>query len=244
VGISVLESTDDEIALQVQRATDTGGGLIVIAYDPAGVRALDAVPPELPLVGVVETPATPPGADRPWVWTDDRAAAFQATCHLLSLGHETVHYVAIPSSTRRTSARTKGWRQALKEAGAPQPRPVQGRWGPDGGHAAGLKLAKDPGVTAILCGNDDLALGVIRALHEAGRAVPGDVSVAGFDDAPHSAYLVPSLTTVRLDFTGLGRSAFGLLHGALEQSAPVSPHLVCAPHLVIRESTGPVPTHE
>lgn len=242
VGISVLESADETaVAAEVQRAADAGGGLIVIAYDPSGVRALGAVPAELPVVGVVETPASPPGGDRPWVWTDDREAAYQATRHLLALGHETVHYVAIPSGTRRTSARTSGWRQALKEAGAAEPRPVQGSWGPAEGHAAGLELAKDPAVTAILCGNDDLALGVLRALHESGRSVPGEVSVAGFDDAPHSAYLTPALTTVRLDFTGLGRSAFALLHGVLEKSAPIAPHPVSVPELVVRESSGPPP---
>ncbi|MCZ4606851.1 LacI family DNA-binding transcriptional regulator [Streptomyces sp. Lzd4kr] len=248
VGIGVLESADEAdeadeaaVAAQVQRAADTGGGLIVIAYDPAGVRALRAVPAGLPVVGVVETPASPPGGDRPWVWTDDREAAYEATRHLLSLGHETVHYVAIPSSTRRTSARTAGWRQALRDAGAPEPRPVQGSWGPEGGHTAGLKLARDPAVTAILCGNDDLALGVLRALHECGRAVPGEVSVAGFDDAPHSAYLTPSLTTVRLDFTGLGRAAFALLHGVLEEATRIGPRPVSLPELVVRESSGPPP---
>lgn len=133
VGIGVLESTEESaVAAEVQRAADASGGLIVIAYDPAGVRALAAVPSGLPVVGVVETPASPPAGDRPWVWTDDREAAYRATRHLLSLGHETVHYVAIPSSTRRTGARTTGWREALKEAGAPQPRPVQGSWGPAG----------------------------------------------------------------------------------------------------------------
>ncbi len=245
VGIGVLESAaEDTVAAEVRRAADAGDGLIVIAYDPAGVRALDTAPglsADLPVVGVVETPASPPGGDRPWVWTDDREAAYQATRHLLSLGHETVHYVAIPSSTRRTSARTTGWRQALKEAGASEPRPVQGSWSPAGGHAAGARLAADPAVTAVLCGNDDLALGVLRALHEAGRAVPDEVSVAGFDDAPHAAYLTPSLTTVRMDFTGLGRAAFALLHGVLEKSAQVAPRPVSVPELVVRESSGPPP---
>ncbi|KUM87378.1 MULTISPECIES: LacI family DNA-binding transcriptional regulator [Streptomyces] len=244
VGVGVLESADEAtVAAEVRRAADVGGGLVVIAYDPAGVRALEAVPAGLPVVGVVETPASPPADDRPWVWTDDREAAYRATRHLLSLGHETVHYVAIPSDTRPASARIAGRRQALTEADAPQPPPVQGGWGPAGGYAAGLKLAGDPSVTAILCGNDDLALGVLRALHEAGRPVPGEVSVAGFDDAPHSAYLTPSLTTVRLDFTGLGRAAFALLHGALEESAPITPHPVSAPELVVRETSGrPGPT--
>lgn len=242
VGIGVLESSEESaVAAEVQRAADQGGGLIVLAYDPAGVRALDCVPPGLPVVGVVETPARPPRDGRPWVWTDDRRAAYEATRHLLSLGHETVHYVALPTGARRTGPRTGGWRQALRDAGAPQPRPLHGGWGPEAGHAAGLALARDPAVTAILCGNDDLALGVLRALHECGRAVPGEVSVAGFDDAPHAAFLTPRLTTVRLDFAGLGRAAFALLHSTLEE--PASPHAypVAEPELLVRESSGPPP---
>ncbi|MEV8311704.1 LacI family DNA-binding transcriptional regulator [Streptomyces flavidovirens] len=245
VGIGVLESAEETaVRAEVRRAADTGGGLIVIAYDPAGVRALAAVPDGLPYVGVVETPARPPGGEQPWVWTDDRMAAYEATRHLLSLGHETVHYVAIPSSTRRTPPRTAGWRAALRDGRAAEPRPVQADWGPAGGYDAGTELAADPSVTAILCGNDDLALGVIRALHEAGRDIPGEVSVAGFDDAPHSAYLTPSLTSVRLDFTGLGHAAFGLLHGVVEESAPVAPRPVSVPELVVRESSGPLPADD
>ncbi|MEV3858984.1 LacI family DNA-binding transcriptional regulator [Streptomyces sp. NPDC050095] len=243
MSIGVLEAAEDTaVRAQVERAVDAGGGLIVIAYDTAGVRALASVPQGHPVVGVVETPAKPPAGGSPWVWTDDRVAAHEATRHLLGLGHTTVHYVALPSSTRRTHIRTVGWREALRAAGAPEPRPAQGGWGPGAGYEAGRRLAADPSVTAILCGNDDMAVGVLRALREAGRRVPQDVSVAGFDDIPHAAYLTPSLTTVRLDFTGLGRAAFQALHGLVEQDAPVAPHpVVSAPALVVRESTGPAP---
>lgn len=144
VGVGVLESADEAaVTVEVQRAADAGGGLIVIAYDPAGVRALEAVPAGLPVVGVVETPASDPTGDRPWVWTDDREAAYEVTRHLLSLGHETVHYVAIPSSTRRTSARTGGWRQALKEAGAPEPLPCRAVGAPP---AATRRAWHSPGI--------------------------------------------------------------------------------------------------
>lgn len=71
--------------------------------------------------------------------------------------------------------------------------------------------------------------------------MPGEVSVAGFDDAPHSAYLTPSLTTVRMDFTGLGRAAFALLHAELEESAQITAHDVSVPELVVRESSGRAP---
>jgi DNA-binding LacI/PurR family transcriptional regulator len=247
--VVVLDTDDDaEVELALRRATDGGGGLIVIAYDRPGVRALELVPDHVPLVAAVETPAEPPPEGSPWVWTDDRAAAREATRHLLALGHRTVHYLAIPSSTRApgTSQRAAGWRDALREAGAPVPEPLSGGWEPADGHAAGARLARDPEVSAVLCGNDDLALGVLRALREAGRDVPGEISVAGFDDAPHSAFLSPALTTVRLDFGGVGRACFALLHGLVEQGDPVAPHPVAAPRLIVRESTGPAapPTEE
>ena len=245
VGIHVLESDDERLVTEaLRRATDPGGGLILIAYDSPGVRALELAPADALLVAAVETPAEPPPAGRPWVWTDDRAAAREATRHLLELGHRTVHYLAIPSTTRTSGGaqRAAGWRDALTHAGVPVPEPIEGGWEPADGYAAGRRLARDPDVTAVLCGNDDLALGVLRALREAGRAVPDEVSVVGFDDAPHSAYLAPALTTVRLDFAGVGRACFALLHGLVEQGEPIAPHPVAAaPRLIVRESTGPAP---
>ena len=66
-------------------------------------------------------------------------------------------------------------------------------------------------MTAVFVANDQMALGLLRALHEAGRSVPGDVSVVGFDDIPEAAYFTPPLTTVRQDFIELGRQSFHLL---------------------------------
>ena len=91
----------------------------------------------------------------------------------------------------------------------PEPAPV--RLDPRSGYEAGQVLARDPEVTAVLCGNDDLALGVMRAMHEAGRAIPASVSVVGFDDTPVAEFLTPALTTVRLDFAELGRACFAVL---------------------------------
>jgi DNA-binding LacI/PurR family transcriptional regulator len=202
--------------------------------------ALEAVPPDIPMAAMVETPARDPGRDRPWVWLDDRRAAIQATRYLLSLGHQTVHYLAIPSSTR-TSQRQAGWREALKEAGAPAPAPVQCGWTPQSGYQAGQALASDPEVTAVLCGNDDLALGVMRAMHAAGRAIPGEVSVVGFDDTPVAEFLTPPLTTVRLDFAELGRACFAMLMALTEQKVALPRPRRLEPGLIVRESAGPPP---
>ncbi|MFF0015073.1 LacI family DNA-binding transcriptional regulator [Streptomyces sp. NPDC005374] len=241
LGVRVV-TPEDDLDRTVASAADTGGGLIVIGYDRLGAAVLDRVPAHVPCAALVEAP--PPGRTpgRPAVWADDREAARATTEHLLALGHPTVHHVAIPASTgtRRSAApRAEGWRQALKAAGVTPPPPCGRGWDAQAGYEAGKKLAENPDVTAILCGNDDLALGVLRALHHAGRRVPEDVSVIGFDDAPHSAFLTPSLTTVRMDFHGLGRAAFGLLRAQLDTDRQEPAPAPAAPTLVHRESAGP-----
>ena len=79
------------------------------------------------------------------------------------------------------------------------------------GYEAGQVLARDLRVSAVLCGNDELAFGVARAMNEAGRSVPASVSIVGFDDSPAAAFYSPALTTVRLDFRALGGVCFAKL---------------------------------
>ena len=102
------------------------GSAVVIAFDMAGLLALQAVPPSVQLAAVVEA-SHGECTDFPCVWLDDGRAANLATRFLLDLGHRTVHYVAIPSSTG-VSARMDGWRTALEEVGAPLPEPVPAGW--------------------------------------------------------------------------------------------------------------------
>ncbi|MEV5846155.1 LacI family DNA-binding transcriptional regulator [Streptomyces sp. NPDC051985] len=241
LGVKVL-TPEDDLDRTVSAAAAAGGGLMVISFDRLGASTLRRVPADVACAAVIEAPPTGRKAPRPAVWADDREAARAATAYLLGLGHRTVHYVAIPASvrTRRSEGpRAQGWRAALEAAGITPPEPRGGRgWDAQAGYEGGRELARDPDVTAILCGNDDLALGVLRALHDAGRSVPGDVSVVGFDDAPHSGFVTPSLTTVRMDFQGLGRDAFELLRSQLEDDhEPAAPTFV-GTDLIIRESSG------
>jgi len=236
MGIQVLEA-GGRITDAVQRATEPGTALIVMAYDQAGTKALAAVPAGVPVAAAVETPSGRQAEGKPWVWLDDRQAAQQATQYLLGLGHRTVHYVPIPASTG-TSPRLAGWRAGLQQAGAPVPGPPAGGWTAEAGYRAGRDLAADPAVTAVLCGNDDVAVGVLRAMAEAGRPVPGSVSVVGFDDTPVSAYLTPGLTTVRLDWVALGRACFALLHSLVDPQATADAGASLRPELVVRESSA------
>jgi DNA-binding LacI/PurR family transcriptional regulator len=239
VGVSVLDAPEpDAVAQAVNRVCDPGTGrLIVIAYDLAGIRALRAIPAGVRVAAALEVTDMQDRRRYPSVTLDDRSAAATATRYLLRLGHRTVHYVAIPSSSR-TSGRMQGWRRALRSADADVPDPVPAGWSPESGYQAGRQLAADRAVTAVLCGNDDLALGVLHAMREAGRPVPDEVSIVGFDDTPQSAFYAPPLTTVRLDFVGLGRDCFRLVSEADGVSTPAT---AAPPKLVIRESTGRPP---
>jgi DNA-binding LacI/PurR family transcriptional regulator len=234
VGVRVVESDrPDDVRHAVEYVTDpSAGSVIVVAFDSAGAGVLRALPADLPAVAATEAGGLA-DSNRTMIFLDERQAAADATRHLLELGHRTVHHVAIPSETG-TSARQAGWRDVLEAAGAPVPAVVPGGWDPHSAYLAGQRLAADPQVTAILCGNDDTALAVRRALYEAGRDVPGEVSVVGFDDVPGAAYWTPALTTVRMDFVAMGRACLAAVTG--EPATDLAP-----PRLVIRESTAPPP---
>ena len=235
VGVRVVESESPaDVRQAVEYVSDpTAGSLVVVAFDPAGAGVVRMLPADVPVVAATEAGGLP-GAGCRMIFLDERQAAADATGHLLGLGHRTVHHVAIPSEAR-ASARQAGWRSALDAARRPVPEVVPAGWDSRSAYLAGRTLAADPDVTAILCGNDDTALAVRRALYEAGREVPGDVSIVGFDDVPGAAYWTPALTTVRMDFAALGRSCVSAMVDGPE--AELEP-----PRLVIRESTAP-PRH-
>jgi DNA-binding LacI/PurR family transcriptional regulator len=230
VGVRVVESEADVRQAAEYVSDPTAGHVVVVAFDPAGVGVLRMLPADVPVVAATEAGGLP-DVSRPMIFLDERQATADATRHLLGLGHRTVHHVAIPSEAP-ASARQSGWRAALDEAGAPVPEVVPAGWDSRSAFEAGQRLAADRAVTAILCGNDDTALAVRRALYEAGRDVPGDVSIIGFDDVPGAAYWTPALTTVRMDFAALGRACVEALLGGPEPALE-------APRLVVRESTAP-----
>ncbi|MGA5895983.1 LacI family DNA-binding transcriptional regulator [Streptomyces venetus] len=165
-----------------------------------------------------------------------------ATEHLLDLGHTTVHHVAGPGRWFAARDRLAGWRGALTAHGREQPAVLTGDWSAASGYEAGRELAADPGVTAVFTANDDMAIGVIRALTEAGLRVPDDVSVVGFDDIPVAAYVTPPLTTVRQPFDAVASEGLRLLVRAIEAPDTDLPPPDDPPvELVVRASTAPPP---
>ena len=209
-------------------------GIIVIME----VHLLDAanltLPPGVQVV-VVDSDA---GDRYPVVDTDQADGARQAVRHLLELGHETVWHVTGPAESFASERRSQAWRRTLLEAGRAVPPVQRGDWSAESGYRAGLALAAEPDCTAVFAANDQMALGLLRAFHERGRAVPREVSIVGFDDIPDSGSFIPPLTTVHQDFAEVGRRC---VRGLLRQirNEPDGPGTVLVPtRLVVRESTA------
>ncbi|MFF3936694.1 LacI family DNA-binding transcriptional regulator [Streptomyces phaeofaciens] len=233
-----LDTADKDTVLQAADRLSAEGadGVIAIAPQLWVARALAEARLDIPLV-VMDNDL---GDGTPVVTSDARTGARLATRHLLSLGHPTVRHVAGPTGWTSADRRAESWRDTLKAAGAEIPAPLIGDWSADSGYDLGRELAKDPTVTAIFVSNDQMALGVLRALHEAGRRVPEDVSVVGYDDIPEAAHFLPPLTTVRTDFTDIGTRSLHVLLRRIDDTSPPEPPLTLVPvELRVRHSTRP-----
>jgi DNA-binding LacI/PurR family transcriptional regulator len=229
---AMREAVDRFVAQSVDAVVALG------TYD-APYEALHTIFAPVPLITVQSGGAV----EEPAVGVDQIAGARQATRHLLDLGHRTVHHVTGPADSQEARDRLEGWRAELTAAGAPVPQILRGDWTPSSGYAAGRQLAArvrdGDDVTAVFLANDQMALGLLAALHEEGLEAPRDVSVVGFDDLPEAAYFTPPLTTVRQDFAELGRRGVELVLARLKGDE-LHPDPVPAT-LLVRSSTGPAP---
>ena len=134
------------------------------------------------------------------------------------------------------TARQRSWQEELQRAGLAADRVYPGDWSSASGYAAGRRIVAEGVPTAVFAANDQMALGVLSALAEAGLDVPGDVSVAGFDDVPDAAYFTPALTTVQQDFAALATRCVAVLEQILRGEAAKSVRI--RPALVVRSSTA------
>jgi DNA-binding LacI/PurR family transcriptional regulator len=234
--ISALKSPDAsdvhaalELTLQQQLA-----GIIVLDFDPSATEVLRQLPKTVPTVAASGFQAGQPGF--PYAFIDEYAAGREATQHLLDLGHRTVHHLGLfPLS--QFSGRYQGWRDALTDAGITPPAVLEASRATRSGYDQGLRIAYDPGITAVFCSNDGLAVAALRALLEKGIRIPEDVSIVGWDNQPFSEFTWPALTTVAPDFKGLGKRAFGLLQQSLSTAEEV-PDSTAVPRLLQRESSA------
>ncbi|MGZ6616956.1 MAG: LacI family DNA-binding transcriptional regulator [Solirubrobacteraceae bacterium] len=226
----------DSIADAVERLRVHGvDGILVITPLREGAEALPHVRRGVPLVAV----EAGPDASIPVVAVDQLAGAALATGHLLELGHETVWHIAGPSEFVEARQRLDGWQRTLADAGTEPPPSVEGDWSASSGYELGRQLSADRRISAIFVANDQMALGVVRAMHEAGRSIPGEVSVVGFDDIPEAPFFIPPLTTIRQDFNEVGTRGVRLLLKTIQDGEPSDPGEPVAPELIVRMSTAP-----
>ncbi|MBO9553490.1 MAG: LacI family DNA-binding transcriptional regulator [Cellulomonas sp.] len=235
--VNTLEGEPETITAALRDLLDQGVDGIVVnepvgifTLAPGGVGDL----PLLSLSGSYGVSTNEVVAD-----ADQAGGGQQATEHLLGLGHRTVHHVAGPQGWRSSGLRLDGWERALRAAGVEVPPVRFGDWSARSGYEAGVHLAADPDVTAVFVANDQMAIGVLRAMTEAGRDVPGDVSVVGFDDVPEAAYLPRALTTIRQDLGNLATFGVGMLVDAIENPRRQDRREDVPVELVVRETTAP-----
>jgi len=228
--LTVVTATDPAgVDSAFERLRDQGVDGAIVLNEATELARESDVPPGLALV-VVDAPLEPDEAPYGIVQTDHAGGARTATEHLLGLGHRTVHHVAGPAGSFAAAERERGWREALAAAGVTAPAVLRGDWTAASGSALDVPAA----ATAVFAANDQMALGVLRALAVSGRRVPGDVAVIGFDDVPDAADYLPPLTTVRQDFDVLGERAVSEVISRIE-GRPGSP-VVVPPTLIRRES--------
>jgi LacI family transcriptional regulator len=235
------DSRDDPIrqrhyvSMLVARRVD---GLIVTGR-VTDIRQPLEVPAPIPVVYAVIRSADPADA---CVTYDDEGGGRLAVEHLLAMGRRRIAHVTGPRHHHAASARLLGWERALTDAGLPTVRPdlAFGAWSEEWGRQAAVVLATEvPDVDGVCCGSDQVARGVIDGLREAGRRVPDDVAVVGFDNWDVMVTgRRPMLTSIDPNLHTVGRVAAEHLLAAIDGQPHRGLHLI-VPRLVVRESTAP-----
>ena len=177
------------------------------------------------------------------VATDDREICASMVDHLVGLGHRRIAFVAGHADHKAMQHRLLGFEDGLHAAGIKAARSliVQGDNTFASGRRSGSRLldARRP-PTAIFCANDHMAAGAMQAAHNLGLAIPGGLSIAGFDDLPIAGQIWPPLSTVRQPLRDMGYEAARLLLQRLHGASPDTCKIVVPSELVVRSSTGPV----
>lgn len=182
--------------------------------------------------------ARPPVQGVPAVRAENEAAATILTAHLIEHGHRDLAFLGDPDAAPDVAERWRGFRRAHRAAGlVPPDKPVRTGFVQDDGYAAVLQLLDGPALpTAMMCANDEAALGAYAACRDRGVSIPTDLAVTGWDDIPAAQVVTPALTTVRQPMRELGGRAGALLTARLSGQTVSSE--VLATHVIFRGSCG------
>ncbi len=176
-------------------------------------------------------------ANCPVVAVDQKAGCRQITQYLIDLGHRDIFEVSGPLDWYGAQERHSGWTETMAINGLDTNNWTAGNWSARSGYDCIQKLmASGASFTGLVMGNDQMAMGAIRALAEAQLRIPDDVSVVGFDDIPEAEFSVPPLTTIRQDFVVLGEAGINMLLRHVSDRKLPAEHLLIQPTLIERAS--------
>lgn len=231
-------STAKEVAYLDMLIAKRVDGVIYMTAETAAERLLPLQQQQIPVVTF----------DRDYdavdaIMLDNQQGGFDATLHLIELGHRRIGSIAGPVAPSRSYDRVRGYQAALRKAGLPVDPAliVAGDWTYQSGLCAAQQLMALPAPpTAIFACNDTMAIGALAALQALKVAVPTAVSVVGFDNITLSAFAQPPLTTVATPILELGQRLCQLLLDRINGQLPAAvQHFTVTGTLIIRQSTAP-----
>lgn len=241
----MLSNTGDDPVVeerQVRSFIEARVSGIVISPTPAPTETTRKLLRSVPAVQLLRrVPGLAPDA----VCMEDAAGVRAATAYLLTLGHRRVAYAGTGEDISAGAERVRGYRQAHEAAGiAPDPSLIflLPPTDENGATAARRILARKDRPKALVVGSTKMTSGVLRAVHEAGLSIPGDISLVGYGDPPWAGLLTPPLTTVALPVEAMARNAARLLFSRImdePDAAPGNELERLAPRLMVRGSAGP-----
>ncbi len=231
---AVSDQDEEELAAVFSAFRDRGvEGIVVVAPHQHMAEHIRGAASGVPTVIVADMGADP---EFHVVSVDQRRGAEMATNHLLERGAATVTHVSGPLDWFDALTRIQGHRDALTSARIAVPELWVGDWTAPRGYEIAREMVSAGSVpSAIFCGNDMTALGMLAGFREAGLEAPAGMSMVGFDDIDGAGYLAPPLTTVRQPFDELGSLCMDVLLWAIAGEAP-GVHRI-EPELVVRHST-------
>lgn len=233
---SVQLSDPDDTYLNIARNKQIDGLIVSdVRLDDEGLRKI--VQDTLPIVLLGRLP----NVTATTVEFDNRSGARSAVAHLIEQGHTRIGMIAYaPTVFTGAEERIQGYRDALDTHGIEVDEDLirAGAYSSESGYAAMLDLLRaETKPTAIFASSDEIAMGVLAALHEQGVRVPDEMAVVGFDDNPLSRFTIPALTTVHLPFEEMGRQAGKLLLDLIRQKAEPDVEHRLPTELVVRKSS-------
>ena len=231
------QGRSDELRVERYLAGGHVDGVLLISLHGADPLPQDLSARDIPVV----VGGRPPGTGISYVDVDNRRGAGSAVQHLVTIGRRQIATIAGPQDMPAGADRLAGYHETLANAGMPvDERLVEiADFSLEGGRSAMERLlARAPRLDALFAASDLMALGALSALQAAGRSVPGDVAVIGFDDSPLAAQAQPALSSVRQPIEEMGREMARLLTRMLAARDRVARRVILATELVVRASSG------